>query len=167
MGQHEREAGFNRRQMAGKGDGDGWALFVDMRDAPWSVSGWQVGGCGVVVGWTKDQGLAELGKERVVLWPRVAKVSSAEKPSAPHQPEHPPRSLQTYKWATSDRLRMILGVFSFCTARNPHIICLIFSRVTFFESNIFVNTNLLQTQNVLLPTNIPPFICKTGLFILS
>ena len=52
------------------------------------------GGCGVVVGWTKDQGLAELGKERVVLWPRVAKVSSAEKPSAPHQLEHPPRSLQ-------------------------------------------------------------------------
>ena len=33
--------------MAGKGDGDGWALFVDMRDAPWSVSGWQVGGGGV------------------------------------------------------------------------------------------------------------------------
>ena len=125
-----------------------------MRDAPWSVSGWGWwlwGGGGV------DQGLAELGKERVVLWPRVAKVSCAEKPSAPHQPEHPPRSLQTYKWATSDRLRMILGVFSFCTARNPHIICLIFSRVTFFESNIFVNTNLLQTQNVLLPTNIPPF----------
>ena len=153
--------------MAGKGDGDGWALFVDMRDAPWSVSGWGWwlwGGGGV------DQGLAELGKERVVLWPRVprvAKVSSAEKPSAPHQPEHPPRSLQTYKWATSDRLRMILGVFSFCTARNPHIICLIFSRVTFFESNIFVNTNLLQTQNVLLHTNIPPFISKTGLFIFS
>ena len=40
VGQHEREAGFNRRQMAGKGDGGGWTLFVDMRDAPWSVSGW-------------------------------------------------------------------------------------------------------------------------------
>ena len=75
--------------MAGKGDGDGWALFVDMRDAPWSVSGWGWWGGGGV-----DQGLAELGKERVVLWPRVAKVSSAEKPSAPHQPEHPPHSLQ-------------------------------------------------------------------------
>ena len=90
MGQHEREVSFNRRQMAGKGVGGGWALFVDMRDAPWSVSGWQVGDGGGGV----DQGLAELGKERVVLWPRVAKVSSAEKPSAPHQLEHPPRSLQ-------------------------------------------------------------------------
>ena len=75
--------------MAGKGDGDGWALFVDMRDAPWSVSGW-----GWWDGGGVDQGLAELGKERVVLWPRVAKVSCAEKPSAPHQPEHPPHSLQ-------------------------------------------------------------------------
>ena len=53
------------------------------------LAGWGwLGGGGV------DQGLAELGKERVVLWPRVAKVSCAEKPSAPHQPEHPPRSLQ-------------------------------------------------------------------------
>ena len=41
---------------------------MDMRDAPWSVSGW-----GWWDGGGVDQGLAELGKERVVLWPRVAK----------------------------------------------------------------------------------------------
>ena len=138
--------------MAGKGDGDGWTLFVDMRDAPWSVSGWQVGDGWVVVGWTK-------------VWPSSARSGLCCGQGWPRSAARRNRRLLTslsillipYKWATSDRLRMILGVFSFCTARNPHIICLIFSRVTFFESNIFVNTNLLQTQNVLLPTNIPPF----------